>query len=827
MRPLTLCLLVFLPAVSICGQDLGSEASKILSANCTECHGAALKNSNLDLRSRAALLKGGERGPAIVPGSPETSRLFQFVSHQQQPSMPPGRKLSDAEIETIRRWITKGAPYEGIPDQKEEEARAALAKLEERPITDTERRWWAFQKPVRKSDPEVAGGAWTRNSVDRFLLAAMEKKGIKPSPEADRRTLVRRAYLDALGLPPTPQQVAAFVNDSRPDAWERLVDQLLASPHYGERWARHWLDLVRYSDSGGFEYDRERENAWRYRDYVVNSFNADKPYDLFLKEQIAGDEYFPKSPEAWIATSFLRLGVENNIKTEQTRMDELDDIIVTTSNAFLGLTIGCARCHNHKFDPIPQKDYYGLQAVFFPLQPWERPLVTEAEQATHKAELKRIEALQAPMRKQVREVEQPFRDAIVARRKAALPEYMLAALDTPEGKRTEGQKLNAVQVRRSLDNIREEELEAEMSLPARAKRSLLLAQVHDLDRQKPTLPTAMSVREDGPAPRPSYFLHRGNLGQKGSKMSPGVLTVATSGTYEYLAPPPGATTSHRRRGFAEWLTNPDNPLTARVMVNRIWQHHFGEGIVRTPSNFGRMGDRPTHPELLDWLATEFTAEGWSTKHMHRLLMTSSAYRMASDDIPANLEADKDNRLLWRMPRRRLEGEAIRDAILAAAGTLDTRIGGAAMFPYIDPLLFQASSKRTWNGQAINDVSTYRRSLYIFGKRSIPLPMLEVFDKPDTITSCARRNSSTIAPQALVLMNNEFVGIQARHFAQRLQLEAGPQTADQVRRAYEIALARPPTAEEVSLARNLIESYPQGLVDFAHALFNLNEFVYIQ
>jgi mono/diheme cytochrome c family protein len=827
MRPFLLSLLVLAPALTLRGQDLGFQAAKILSANCTGCHGAALKNSGLDLRTRDGLLKGGERGPALVPGSPETSRLFQFVSHAAQPSMPPGRKLPDADIQTLRLWIAKGAPYEGVLDQKEEEARAALAKLEERPITDAERRWWAFQKPVRKPAPEVANSAWPRNDVDRFLLAALEKKGLKPSPEADRRTLVRRAYLDVLGLLPTPAQTAEFVNDSRPDAWERLVDKLLASPHYGERWARHWLDLVRYSDSGGFEYDRERLNAYRYRDYVVNAFNADKPYDRFLKEQIAGDELFPNSPEAWIATSFLRLGVENNIKTEQTRMDELDDIVVTTSNAFLGLTVGCARCHNHKFDPIPQKDYYAIQAVFFPTRSWERPLVGDAEQAAHRAEVKKIDALQAPIRKQIREVEQPFRDAIIARRKAALPEYMLAALNTPEDKRTEGQKLNVIQVNKSLDNIRDEDLEAEMSLPARARRDLLLAQVRDLERQKPELPTAMSIREDGPTPRPSYFLHRGNLGQKGSQMAPGVLSVATHGEYKYPAPPPDAKSSHRRRGFAEWLASPDNPLTARVFVNRIWQHHFGEGIVRTPSNFGRMGERPTHPELLDWLATEFTSNGWSMKHMHKLLLTSSAYRMASDDIPANVEADKDNRLLWRMPRRRLEGEAIRDLILAAAGTLDTRIGGPAMYPYIDPLLFQASSKRTWHGSPVNDVSTYRRSLYIFSKRSIPLPMLEVFDKPDTITSCGRRNSSTIAPQALVLMNNEFVNIQARHFAQRLEMEADPDTAAQVRRGYEIALSRPPTAQEVQLARNLIESYPQGLADFAHALFNLNEFVYIQ
>jgi len=805
---------------------IGVRASKILAANCVGCHGAPIKNAGLDLRKRDTILKGGERGAAVAPGSPDISRLYRQVAHLDGPHMPPGKKLSDEDVQTLKLWIERGVPFEDILDQKEEDARASLAKLEDRPITPAERNWWAFRKVTRPELPAVQSPAWGRNAIDRFLLAAMQKKGLTPSPQTDKRSLARRAYLDLTGLPPTPAELKEFLDDQRPEAFDKLVDKLLDSPHYGERWARHWLDIVRFSDSGGFEYDRERDNAWRYRDYVIRAFNNDKPYDRFLKEQLAGDELYPGNVEARIATGYLRLGVENNIKTEQTRIDELDDIVVTTANSLLGVTVGCARCHNHKFDPIPQKDYYRMQAVFFGVKAEEKPLVSDAELAKHKEAVKAIEDLQKPIRKEIRAVEQPTRDKIIAKRKADLPEYMRLALATPAEKRTEGQKLNANQVEKSLENIREEDLIAEMPIPARAKRELLQAQIDDLDKQKPRLDTSMSVMEAGREAPPSYFLHRGGIGQKGSRMSPGVLSVAYDGEWKFPEAPADAKSSFRRAGFAEWMTSPENPLTARVMVNRMWQNHFGEGLVRTPSNFGKMGERPSHPELLDYLASEFVSSGWSIKHIHRLIMKSEAYRMASDDIESNRKIDSGNRMVWRMPRRRVEGEVIRDAVLATAGTLNRAVGGPAVYPYIDPALFQSSSKRTWNGKAVNDPSTYRRSVYVFSKRTIPLPMLETFDRPDTMASCAQRNRSTIAPQALILMNNEFIGIQARHFAQRLQQEAGVDTAAQVKLAYELALSREPRTDELTKAVEFIQSYPQGLVDFSHALFNINEFVYI-
>src|SRR5688572_582971 len=378
-------LLAFVLSTGAIAQD----AVSILRENCFACHGAALKMSNLDLRTRESMLAGGEHGAALVPGDPDKSRLYRFIAGLENPAMPPGKPLAKDKVEAIRKWIEAGAPMAGAATANHD-ASAVLSKMEDRPITAAERKYWAFVPPVRHNPPANV----TKNVIDAFLRDALTRKGLKPSPTADRRTLIRRAFLDMTGLPPAPEQVTAFVNDKSPGAFSKVVDQLLASPHYGERWGRHWLDLVRYSDSGGFEYDRDRLNAYRYRDYVIAAFNNDKPYDRFLHEQIAGDEIWPDSHEARIATGYLRLGPENNIKNEQTRMDELDDIVSTTSNAFLGLTVGCARCHNHKFDAIPQKDYYRIQSVFFPTKAYEHPLVEQPEIDKHKAEEKRIADLQ-------------------------------------------------------------------------------------------------------------------------------------------------------------------------------------------------------------------------------------------------------------------------------------------------------------------------------------------------------------------------------------------------------------------------------------------------
>jgi mono/diheme cytochrome c family protein len=825
-------------------QDISRQAYAILMKNCFACHGAT-RTSGLDLRTGESVRSGGEGGPVIVPFKASESRLYLYVTHAEKPSMPPGRKLRDAEIETLRRWIESGASFDGFENTIASAPDQGKAEIEERAITPEDRRYWAFQQPQRIKPPLVTKSGWDKNPIDSFLFAAMSAKGLKPSPQADRRTLIRRAYLDLTGLPPSPEEVEAFIRDTKPAAWERLVDRLLTSPHYGERWARHWLDLVRYADSGGFEFDVDRPDAWRYRDYVVNSFNSDKPYDRFIREQLAGDEYsYDTSPEmkdasqetqeAIIATGFLRLGPEGGGGGERGRQDSLDDLITTTSLTFMGLTVGCARCHDHKFDPITQKDYYRIQAVFFSTKPVSYPLVGPDQVAAHKAETQRIEELQKPLRKAKAEFEAPYLKVLVDEAVSRLPDYMQIAWRTPEAQRTPGQRLNVGQIRKTLENdplsarITEENIIAQMSEGDRRKHDELKSQIKALDKQKPRpYPTARSIGEDGPKARPSYFLHRGSIDAKGPLMTPGVLSVIDERGYEYPRPPENAKSSWRRRGFAEWIASAKNPLTARVMVNRIWQHHFGEGIVRTPGNFGKMGEPPSHPELLDWLALEFVARGWSIKQIHRLIMTSRAYRMASDDISANIAIDPENRFFWRMPRIRMEAEIIRDQILAVAGNLDRKLGGPAIFPYIDPKLFQSSTKRTWPGKPDDDPSTWRRSLYVFSKRSIRYPLFETFDQPNLINSCDRRNRSTIAPQALLLMNNNFIITQARFFAERLKREAGDDTRDQVERAYRLALGRAPQDFERVKAVEYIRDSLNGLADFCQLLFNLNEFVYRQ
>ena len=838
---LALALAFTLPAVASAQEDeRARRVYEIFTNSCLECHGESLKG-NLDLRTHETLIKGGASGRVVVPHEPLKSRLFLLVSHADPDDVMPFKrpKLPDDDIETIRQWIEDGASLAAVEEAvaDERKAPAALAKLEDRPIRPKEREYWAFQKPRRPLVPVIAPMASHQreqpgNPIDAFLLDAMTRKGLTPSPPADRRTLIRRAYLDVLGLPPSPAEVEAFVNDRSPDAWPKLVDRLLASSQYGERWARHWLDLVRYADSGGFEFDRDRAEVWRYRDYVVKAFNSDKPYEDFVREQIAGDEYAPGSNEAMVATGFLRLGPEGGGGGERGRQDALEDLVATTTLTFTGLTVACARCHNHKFDPIPQKDYYRIQAVFYSTRPADHPLVPAHEVDAHRAETARIEATVKPLQQAKRELEAPYLKVLVDREIERLPEYLQIAWKTPAAERTAGQRLNVAQIERTLqrDSLRakitEEHIVALMPDDVRVKHATVKAEIEAVEAGKPRrYPSARVIAEAGRVPRPSHFLHRGSIDVKGSVMTPGVISVASETEHDFSPPPPDAKSSWRRRGFAEWLVSPDNPLTARVMVNRLWQHHFGEGIVRTPSNFGKMGEPPSHPALLDWLAVEFVERGWSLKAMHRLMLTSETYRMSSDDIAANVAIDPENHLFWRMPRQRLEAEALRDLILATSGSLDRTMGGPNVFPYIDPDLFEASSQRNWPGKPDSDPSTWRRSLYVFSKRSIRYPFFEAFDQPNLVNSVDRRNRSTVAPQALLLMNNAFVLLQSEKFAGRLQREVGSDPARQVDRAFRITLGRPPEAVEQQKAIQFVRQ--DGLAAFCHVLFNLNEFVYRQ
>jgi len=814
--------------------EVAQQAFDILKKNCFGCHGSS-KTSGLDLRTAESLRAGGEHGRVIVPHDPAASKLFLAVSYQGDLMMPPGKKLTGDEIQTLKAWIEASGSLDDVEEAKGTATAAkADVKLPERPITPAERGFWAFQPPVRSATPSTSLRPGGKNPIDAFIAASLQSKGLKATPKADKRTLIRRAYLDLIGLPPSPEEVEAFVADRSANAWEKLIDSLLASPHYGERWARHWLDLVRYADSGGFEFDTDRPDGWRYRDYIVKSLNTDKPYDQFIREQIAGDEYSPIADDAMIATGFLRLGPESADGGERGRQDALDDIVATTSLTFMGLTVQCARCHDHKFDPILQKDYYQVQSVFFPTRGASHPLVSAEVVAAHKAETDRLDTLLKPLRKSKSDLEAPHLKKLVDQTIAQLPEYLQLAWRTPEDQRTPGQKLNVRQIQKTLEDdslrnkIAEQDIVALMTESEKAQHTELKGQISALEKQRPRpYPTARAIGEAGREPRPSYLLIRGSVEAKGPVITPGELAVLGTGTYSFPAPPEDAKSSWRRRGFAEWLSSPKNPLTARVMVNRIWQHHFGEGIVRTPSNFGKLGDRPSHPELLDWLAVEFVERGWSIKQMHRLMMMSDAYQMSSDDIAANIAIDPENHLLWRMPRQRLEAETIRDAILATSGKLDRTLGGPGVYPYINPDLFESSSKRNWPGKPDDDPSTWRRSIYVHSKRSIRYPMFETFDQPNLINSVDRRNRSTVAPQALLLMNNAMVIQQSKYFAERLKQEAGTDVRAQIERAYRIALGRPPSEFERTKAIDYIRTSADGLAEFCQVLFNLNEFVYSQ
>ena len=852
-------------AGSVAQAQTGAEISftdhirPIFERSCWNCHGEASQLSELDLRTREAAVQGGVRGPALVPGRAEDSRLYRMLAGLDDPPMPmAGDPLSDAELMAIRTWIDDGAHWDAGGATS---ADAALAALENTMLPDGARDYWAFRLPAKATVP--ASKVYD-HPVDRFLDAARREAGVKAGPRADPLTRLRRAYLDLTGLPPTPEQVDEFLADTERGAWERLIERLLDSPHYGERWGRHWMDVARYADSTGFEQDYRRENAWRYRDYVINAFNQDKPYNQFLREQIAGDELDHVTDETRIATGFLRAGPRVNFREKdnpERRHDYLDDVLATLGRGVLGMTVHCARCHDHKFDPILQKDYYSMQASIFGYVEIEYPLLDRAGVAEYREKNAAIDAQQQPLRDEIAEIEAPHRERLrLELIKERFPENVQQAALKPEEERTAGEQLLAAQVlsinpprRQVVDALSEEEGDRWSKLTAavealealRPPEPPMAEIVTDGDyrfapdgpgdqvigcpecRILPDEPGSYLHEEGGPAYEapPNYFLIRGDPFSPGSPMSPGFLTVATYGAPPTALPRPDGRTSGRRLALAEWIASRDNPLTARVMVNRIWHHHFGRGIVRTLDNLGRMGDEPTHPALLDWLAVEFMDRGWSVKEMHRLLMTSGAYQMASAHEDAgNRAADPENRLLWQYRPQRLEAEALRDAIMTVSGGIDLTVGGPPVFPHVPRELLLAARNGYWEDQG-DGPEVWRRSVYVYRRRSLGFPFFETFDLPDQNQTAAARNVSTVATQALTLMNNEFVLNQARLFADRLERAAPGDVDRQIDLAYRIALTRPPAPEEAEIARGLVSS--QSLVDLTHVMLNLNEFLYLR
>ena len=760
--------------------DFSRDIQPILASRCLSCHGAKLHMHGLRLDHRAGALKGGESGvPAVTPGDSARSLLIKYVSGADKDVvMPPsGPHLTPQQIALLRGWIDAGAPW---PDD------AASTGEPRRPTH------WAFL-PVSHPSVPAAASDWVRNPIDAFVLNGLQQYGWKPAPPAAPRALLRRIYLDLTGLPPTLEEQERYLE--HPDA-DALVDELLARPTYGERWARHWLDLVRYAETNGYERDATKPSAWRYRDYVIKAFNRDKPFNRFALEQLAGDELTDPSAETFTALTYYRLGPWDDEPADPAtdRFDQLDDIVSTTSQVFLGLTLGCARCHNHKFEPLTARDYYSMVAIFNGLQrprdgrkeydlpagTWDQVQAAgERDRRIHKDE-KRIDEIRAGVRKRLAE--------------------------SGESKLT-----TDALTRRIAESLTADE---------KAEIASRQASIEELRRENRDIARAYYLNEPNPQAPPTFLLIRGKADQPGPQVEPAVPEILG----RMPQPPAPRHSSLRRLTFAEWLVSRDNPLTARVIVNRVWQHHFGEGLVRTPSDFGVMGEKPTHPELLDWLANWFMDNGWSIKKLHRLILASNTYRMSKQWNPGYGAKDPEDRLLWRMPYQRLEVEAIRDSVLAVSGRLNPEMYGPSVFPHIPAAALEGSSDPDKIWKESDEEQASRRTIYVFLKRSMVVPMLEVLDLCDISRTSARRLNTSVATQALTLFNGDFVNRQARYFAARLRREAGDDPSKQVDLAYRLALARPPTPRETAAMLEFLERQP--LEQMCRVMFNLNEFAYV-
>ncbi|MBI1895353.1 MAG: DUF1553 domain-containing protein [Acidobacteria bacterium] len=718
-------------------------------------------------------------------------------------------------------------------------------------FTPAQTKHWAFQKIKTVEPPAVKEAGWVKNPIDSFIAAKLESRGVRPNPPADKITLLRRVTFDLTGLPPTPDEVDAFVADTTPKAFEKVVDRLLASPRYGERWARHWLDLARYAESEGFKSDETRPNAWRYRDYVIKSFNDNKPYDRFVKEQIAGDELWPDDPDARIATAFLRhYPDESNARNlMQRRQEILDDVTDTTALTFMGLTYGCARCHNHKYDPILQADYYRLQAFFANTAAADEIALWPAEKArAHREALAVWEEKTKPIREEMAALLEPHKQKVLKEFVDKYPAEIQAILSKSPAERNPYEWQMYYKAKPYLvvdDNDAARRLKGEQ----KQRYEALKADLKKFDDINPgEAPMGIGMRDISASAPATHILSGGVYSNPTVEVQPGFLTLLDPNPAK-IAPPPGLNSTGRRTALAAWLTDPSNPLTARVTVNRLWHYHFGQGIVATPSDFGLMGQRPSHPELLDWLATEFVRSGWDIKRLHKLIVTSNTYQQSSAHNEVSAKEDGRNRLFWKFPRQRLEGEVIRDSALHVSGMLNTAMGGPSVMPELPDGM--PTPRGGWKVSPAEERN--RRSVYIFVRRNARYPLLEAFDMPDTHESCGRRNVTITAPQALSLLNDKISMEWAEGFARRVLASTGNDVNRQVETAYRLAYSRRPDGaekdtiltffanheqiigerfakgEKVALSGSLPEGahpvHAAALVDFCHMLLNSNEFVY--
>ena len=786
------------------------EIRPILATKCQSCHGSEKQKGGLRLDSREALLVGGETGPAVEPGKPAESPLIEAVRYEGL-EMPPKEKLEDRQIAAFERWVAEGAAWPA-------ELSASKADAPRPKTEKADGSFWSFQplKDVAPPAPETFAGTswenWGRTPIDGFILRGLLEHGLTPAPEADKVALVRRVTFDLTGLPPTPSEVDAFLADKSADAYEKLVDRLLASTDYGDQWGRHWLDVVRYAESDGHNADVYRPDAWRFRDYVVRSLNADKPYDRLVAEHLAGDELAPADPDAITATGFLRLGpYEDNQRDVRGQWNDiLNEATDVVGEAFLGLSVGCARCHDHKFDPIAQADYYRLQAFFTPMLPIDdQPLCSPAEKAEHDAKFAEWEQITAGIREEIAAIEKPGRDELVRDAVTKFTPDYRAMLDTPDGKLSPYDRQLKALAYRQVVEVLETPLTAKVI--KEADRALWLSLTDELkgfSSIKPApIPVALSVRDVCVEAPPTAIPG----GRKSPKLvEPGYPSVFDPSPAEVSPCSSAPDSTGRRSTLASWINRPDNALTNRVIVNRIWQGHFGRGIVATSNDFGKLGDLPSHPELLDWLARWFISDGRHFKSLHRLIVTSAAYRQSAfrpeSEVDAALLVDSSNKLLWKRSVRRLEAEAIRDAMLAASGEL-TPVSG---------------------GPPADAASSHRRTIECKVIRNRRDPVLDAFDSPDAFNSAGTRNTTTTVTQTLLLINGPWALDRAKALSARLSREAPDSPRDRVALAYRLTLGRDPveaetTAGEAFLSRDDAE---QAIVDYCHVMLNSSEFLYL-
>ncbi len=754
----------------------------IFKEHCFKCHshGAEKIKGGLVLDSADGALTGGDTGPAVVPGDVAKSLLITAVGYKDDDlQMPPkGKKLADEQIAALTEWVKMGAPWPQAKGQK-------MTVRAKGKITDEDRKWWAFQPMAKPVPPTVDDHGWCTNEIDRFIFKKLAENGLKPAPPAKSEQLVRRVFFDLTGLPPTPEESAAYSYESHGShatytTYTPLIDRLLASPRYGERWARHWLDLVRYAESDGFKADDYRPHAWHYRDYVIAAFNDDKPYDRFVQEQLAGDELFPGDPEARNGTAFLRHWIyEYNNRDVATQWSNiLNDVTDVTADVFLGLGVQCARCHDHKFDPILQKDYFRLQAFFAPIQVRDDLLLaTPQEEAAYRARLKTWEEKTAQIRGQMAELEMPYREKVAEDSITRFPPETEAMIRKPVAGRTplEQQLANLAyrQVTYEFDRLLNK-----MKAADKDKWVALTKQLAAFDAEKPAAPaSAFCVTDIGAKAPPVRVPKKDQLGE----IEPGFLTLLDENAAD-IAPRENST--GRRAALARWLTNPENPLTARVIVNRVWQYHFGSGLVATSSDFGKLGQPPSHPELLDWLARRFVADGWSFKKLHRLILTSATWQQASANPQSAIRNpqsnDPENRLIAHATTRRLDAEQIRDAILATTGELDLAASGPSV-----------------------DAGKPRRSIFTKVLRNTHDPLLEVFDLPEAFSSVSQRNITTTPTQSLMMINSPWTLARAKVFAQRLQRDNSTDRREQLTDAIRLALGRDPAAGEIERVEQFV------------------------